>query len=342
MNHIVQHYAGSLAYGTSLPTSDTDIRGVFCASPLQVRTPFYPVKEVTLPDEEDGKLYELSTFLQLYTQGNPNILETLWVADSDIIATSPAYAYLREYRERLLSKKVAFTFSGYALAQLKRIKGHNKWLNKPHLAVAPSRNSFVTLIQNFSEAKIMKRDFDIAKVGGMRMLHYGNNIFGIQPNNGSTVVDKFGEFNTTAKTDTYDDSFRVLPTFIVKFNEEEYKRANEDHKNYSTWKNNRNEKRSELEEQFGYDTKHAMHLVRLLRMGEEILTGQGVIVKRPDAVELLDIRAGAWGYDDLVAWAEAKDNTIRGKLYKESSLPKAPNIKLASNVLLSCQDMCWE
>ncbi len=28
---IVKHLAGSRAYGTSLPTSDTDIRGIFCA-----------------------------------------------------------------------------------------------------------------------------------------------------------------------------------------------------------------------------------------------------------------------------------------------------------------------
>ncbi|AEZ66297.1 hypothetical protein phiTE_131 [Pectobacterium phage phiTE] len=34
---------------------------------------------------------------------------------------------------------------------------------------------------------------------------------------------------------------------------------------------NRNAARHELEEKFGYDTKHAMHLVRLLRMSQEIL-----------------------------------------------------------------------
>ena len=45
-NLLVKHYAGSKAYGTSLPTSDTDFRGIFVADPINVRTPFFPVREV--------------------------------------------------------------------------------------------------------------------------------------------------------------------------------------------------------------------------------------------------------------------------------------------------------
>jgi predicted nucleotidyltransferase len=141
LNSIVQHYAGSLSYGTNLPTSDVDIRGVFCAEPKNIRTPFYPVREVTLQDEEDGKLYELSTYMHLYTQGNPNILETLWVDNTDIIQGSDVYSYLRGYRTDLLSSKVAFTFSGYAISQLKRIKGHNKWITQEQRGYAKLRAS---------------------------------------------------------------------------------------------------------------------------------------------------------------------------------------------------------
>ena len=68
-------------------------------------------------------------------------------------------------------------------------------------------------------------------------------------------------------------------------------------------KSARNPARAALERRFGYDTKHAMHLIRLMRMGLEILQGQGVLVRRPDAEELNAIRDGALSHDELIARA---------------------------------------
>ena len=76
-NMLVKHLAGSHAYGTALPTSDIDYRGVFCADPINLLTPFYTVREVTDVTEEDTKLYELAHFMQLCLDFNPNIVETL-------------------------------------------------------------------------------------------------------------------------------------------------------------------------------------------------------------------------------------------------------------------------
>ena len=52
---------------------------------------------------------------------------------------------------------------------------------------------------------------------------------------------------------------------------------------YQTWKTHRNPARAELERQHGYDTKHAMHLIRLMRMGLEVLETGDLGVRR-DAV----------------------------------------------------------
>lgn len=128
-NLLVKHLGGSHAYGTSLPTSDVDYRGIFCADPVNVRTPFFPVREVEDTDEEDTKFYELAHFMKLCLDCNPNIVETLWVADEDITFRTDAYDMLRARRSELLSSKVAFTFSGYAQGQLSRIKNHNRWIN---------------------------------------------------------------------------------------------------------------------------------------------------------------------------------------------------------------------
>lgn len=345
VNTIVQHYAGSLAYGTNLPTSDVDIRGIFCAEPQCIRTPYYPVREVTLEDEEDGKLYELSNFMKLYTDGNPNILETLWVDYSDIISDSPTYSYLRGYRAKLLSSKIAFTFSGYAISQLKRIKGHNKWINNPQPVKKPMHIDYLKMVQNFTVEKVLPRDFRLALYAGSHTLvYYGDNMFGlVEGKYGCAVLDADGDFNISVKQHANrDEEHREQPAIIFRYIRDEYRQAKERHRTYWEWKANRNKKRSALEEKFGYDCKHAMHLVRLLRMGEEILSGKGVIVKRPDAQELLGIRNGGWSYEELLDYAEGKDKLIREELYKNTSLPKHPNIKLASEVLMNAQNECWK
>ncbi|MDD9936845.1 MAG: nucleotidyltransferase domain-containing protein [Myxococcales bacterium] len=62
----------------------------------------------------------------------------------------------------------------------------------------------------------------------------------------------------------------------------------------------RNRARAELETRHGYDTKHAMHLLRLQRMAVEILEHGEVRVRRPDREELLAVLDGALSFDALV------------------------------------------
>jgi hypothetical protein len=73
-----------------------------------------------------------------------------------------------------------------------------------------------------------------------------------------------------------------------------------------------------------YDTKHAMHLVRLMRMGLEVLESGNLLVRRPDAEELVAIRDGKLSYDALLETADelqARMTTAVGK----SALPADVN-----------------
>jgi predicted nucleotidyltransferase len=337
-NLLVKHYAGSQAYGTSLPTSDVDFRGIFYADPVHVRTPFFPVKEVSDLEEEDTKFYELAHFLKLCLDCNPNIVETLWVEEEDVVFSTPAYEHLRQVRASLLSSKIAFTTSGYAMSQLKRIKGHNRWINNPQSEEPPRQLDYVSLIQNFHPDKRFKldlRDFH----EGWRLIPYGGNILGLYPAKGyESFTAKDGTLNLLYEGDHHEES---TPVAILKYNLDEYKRDKERWRNYWTWKKNRNQKRSALEEEFGYDTKHAMHLVRLLRMGKEALKDGKLLVKRPDAEELLAIRRGVWTYEELLEYAEMMDAEIREIWYKKTELPKKPDVKNAASLLLELQDMLW-
>lgn len=336
-NMIVKAYAGSIAYGTNTPESDTDFRGIFCADPVNILTPFFPVRESVDTSEEDTKYYELSHFMKLCLNCNPNIIELLWTSDEDIVFRTPAYELLRENRHKLLSSKIAFTTSGYAVAQLKRMKSHYKWINNPQPEEAPKAKDYVSMVQYFGNDKMLKFNIDRWNEDH-RLIPYGRDIYGVYHEYDRQLFDKFGKLNTT-----FDGSREEFgaPIMIVKFNKDVYKEFKEKHKNYWNWKKNRNPARAKIEEEHGADLKHAMHLVRLMRIGIEALRDEEIVVKRPDAQELLDIRNGAWTYEEIIAYAEKMDKEVCEVWYKKTKLPKYPDLHFAAALLMDVQDLIW-
>jgi hypothetical protein len=245
---------------------------------------------------------------------------------------------LRANAPAFLTSKIAFTTSGYALGQLKRIKGHNKWINNPQPVEAPQQVDYMKLVHNFTTAKIHNvnvRDYHT----GYRLVPYSGETYGLYR------IDGYSPFNSETgalNTDYQGDSHALgTPELLVKFNKAEYLADKDVWTNYWTWKKNRNAYRSELEEQFGYDTKHAAHLVRLLRMGAEALETGVLNVFRPDAAELLSIRHGAWTYEEVVEYAEFMDNHVRKVLLPKTSLPPKPDLLHAAQLIMDVQELTW-
>jgi uncharacterized protein len=102
---------------------------------------------------------------------------------------------------------------------------------------------------------------------------------------------------------------------------------------YCTWRENRNPARVELEDAHGYDTKHGMHLVRLLRMGIEVSNEHTLHVRRPDAEELLAIRDGSLGYDELQGMVQRSIIELRSAV-DASTLPAEPDADAAEALLI--------
>ena len=128
-NQIFRCKSGSHAYGTNTPASDIDERGVFIAPPKFSLGCLFNVEQVQISGE-DTEIYELAKFVRLATDCNPNIIELLYTDNENIISIDQAWQRMVEHRHLFLSKKAKHTFSGYAMAQMKRIKGHNKWINE--------------------------------------------------------------------------------------------------------------------------------------------------------------------------------------------------------------------
>ena len=106
---------------------------------------------------------------------------------------------------------------------------------------------------------------------------------------------------------------------------------------YQEWQRNRNPARAELERQYGYDTKHAVHLLRLLKMGMEILETGQVHVYRPDREWLRAVRHGLLSYEELLALAATYEARL-GQLYDISPLPDEPDADAAEALVVELQE----
>jgi len=114
--------------------------------------------------------------------------------------------------------------------------------------------------------------------------------------------------------------------------EKKYKTAKDHWDSYQNWKKNRNPKRAAIEAKYGFDCKNAAHLFRLLNMAIEILEKGEVIVTRPDAKDLLEIRNGKYSYEQLMDVVQEKSEKIE-ELFKKTTLPKKPNINKIHDIV---------
>jgi predicted nucleotidyltransferase len=310
----------------------------------------------------DMVIYDIRKFFKLAADCNPSIIEVLYTDPNDHIFLTEVGKKLLAGRDQFLSRKAKHTFSGYAVSQLKKIQNHYRWLRNPPEG-APTREEFglpqrtvipadqlmaaqsmirkqiehwnvpidelddaariavqerfveaLALIETGYRAQVMAAlEIEIEKdlleeMSGLR--HARDLIAGLGGANLERIAGTLLGFS---------DNFLELLD-----RERAYKGRQEEWRAYQTWLATRNPARSELERKYGYDTKHGMHLVRLVRMGREILEGKGVLVKRPDAQELLEIRGGSWTYESLLDWSEKALQELDA-LYETSVLPKAPD-----------------
>lgn len=91
-------------------------------------------------------------------------------------------------------------------------------------------------------------------------------------------------------------------------------------------------KRKALVEKYGYDTKNASHLIRLLRMGIEFLTDGELHPVREDASQLIQIKMGEWSLDKVHREADHLFKQCE-KAFINSRLPDKPDESAAKELV---------
>lgn len=130
---------GSQLYGTNTPESDVDFGGVFLQDTKNLLG-IHKIKELDLStnksntkntkDDIDEKYHALDTFLYLLSQNNPNIVEYLFPSDDSLLVDSDIMKELRHNSDKIITKRVWKSFSGYAISQKKKmISKRERFLN---------------------------------------------------------------------------------------------------------------------------------------------------------------------------------------------------------------------
>ena len=353
--------SGSKAYNLDLPTSDTDLKGVFVAPKEQFLGLHFD--EQVNNETNDEVYYEIGRFIELLTKSNPNLLEMLSIPKDKILLKNDLYDLIKP--EYFISKKCKDTFAGYAKTQIKKARGLNKKILNPmekerktildfcyilqdHKAVPfkkwliaenkkqencglvniPHSKNLYALFYADSHNRMIDSDNNVVEDG--EWVEGIHRIQGIQSAENANDVS-LSSVPKSAKVDAY-----------LSFNKDAYSVYCKDYKEYWKWVERRNDIRYQntLEHGKNYDAKNMMHTFRLLDMAEEIAK-QGTItvntVFRSNRTALLAIKAGNFTYDTLLERAEQKLESIE-KAYKNCNLPAEPNFEKAEAVLIEIRE----
>lgn len=114
-----------------------------------------------------------------------------------------------------------------------------------------------------------------------------------------------------------------------------YENKLKEYQDYQAWFDNRNPYRHDLELKYGYDTKHAAHLFRLLIEAQELLLYGNLTLplKSEHQKFLFNVKNGQLEYETVVkSGKEAKDKLLA--LESKSVLSKQPDRKTAEKLLI--------
>ena len=297
---------GSHAYGTNVKGSDIDIRGIALSREEELLglSSFEQFED----KNTDTIIYEFNKVARLLLNCNPNIIEIMGTKEEHIFILSNEGKLLKDNIDIFLSQRVIQSFGGYATAQLRRLQNALARDNYPQIE---KENHILNSIIN-------------------QMNHLKEHYEQFTSDDISLYIDDSSK-DDFEKEIFMDISLKHYPLRDFKNIYSEMSNVVKDYNNL----NHRNKKKDDL-----HLNKHAMHLLRLLIMGTEILEGRGINTYREtDREFLLDIRNGKYQNDDgsySKEYFELVDMYEKKMQYaaKNTNLPTLPDMKKIDELVI--------
>lgn len=293
--------SGSYAYGTNLEGSDIDLRGVLVECPryLYGLSTFEQFED----RETDTVIFGLKKYISLCANANPNALELLGTPEDCIVWLTPAGKLLRDSTPLFFSRRAINSFGHYASAQLRRLSN----------ALCHDR---------FSPAE---QEVHLAQVLQEQMEHFHHHYPEREKESMKIYLSQDAEpqllFDVSLKgyplrdfSGIYGEIQNILKTYGKM--------------------NHRNRKKDDR-----HLYKHAMHLIRLLRTGEDLLGGKGLITYREADQQLfLDIRQGKYTFPELMDMADQEQKRFM-QTAEQTNLPERPDLEKIEDLMQKIYQM---
>jgi len=329
--------SGSRAYNLALPSSDTDIKGIFVLPQKELYGLTYTEQVANVSSDE--VFFEVGRFIGLLCKNNPNILELLSTPENCVLFRHPLMQLIRP--EDFLSRLCLGTFAGYAKTQVKKARGLNKKILQTFEKERKSVLDFCYVVSDNSTKPLKEwlkeNGFDQKNCGLTGLDHF--------PDAYLLFHERGGQLKGIVSSDAANDVLLssitkgIKPLAVMHFNKDAYSIYCREYGEYWRWVEERNEERylNTMSHGKSYDAKHMMHTFRLLEMAEEIAVQHKVIVHREDREFLLRIRSGEFEYEELLKRVEEKMNRIE-ELYAAADLPEAPDERAAELTLVRIRE----
>ena len=248
----------------------------------------------------DTVIYSLRKFVDLLTKANPNVLELLGVEEDCIVKITEEGRIIRNHAHLFLSKRVIHSFGNYAVAQMRRLQ--NALCRDTYTEAQQQAHLQTTLVA--------------------QMEHF-NRTYTQFPKGAIDIYTQDGQLKLNIQLEDY-----PLNDFVGIYSE-----LNSITKTYSKL-NHRNNKKTERSL-----FKHAMHLIRLLLTGTDILNGKGIVTHRQaDHDLLMDIRHGKIPFEKI--WPLASDyQRVFEEAAGKTTLPDTPDIVAIEGLMIQLYGM---
>lgn len=300
---------GSTIYGTSTPSSDTDIKGIFIPEAKDIvmqhvqdsitKTTKINKNSRNTAEDVDTEWFSLQKYFELLIQGQTVALDLLFCPKEFWVENNSTWDWIQSERTAFLHKGLN-AFVGYCRTQAAKygIKGTR---------IASLRVALDMLKAWPADEKLLNLDLESWVVG------INNEFIKI-----TDIRNPRGEMEPHLEVNgrkiPFHSRVKYASDILQKIFDEYGHRALLAEKNE------------------GVDWKALSHAVRVCSQATELLSTHQITFPRPDAALLLQVKKGELPYNQVAEIIEAGMHEVEA-LTKISTLPEKPDTELANHIV---------
>lgn len=305
---IVKMEFGSTLYGTRMPTSDTDYKGVIIPPPKEIllQRAKNGVSKSTGNDfskntenDVDDEMYWLHNYCKMLSEGQTGALDMLFTPDKHILQTSPMWNYIRYNKDKFLSKRMT-SFIGYCVGQASKYSLKGDYMAAYYAAY----ETFATFNQHYRV-----HDVNLSHL----LTEFPNLIKVVELPDANSSMLKYIQVGPKTKV-----PFTATAKTAAAIYKEQFDKYGARSK-------------AAMDNQ-GLDLKALCNAVRVINEGIELCKTGQISFPRPEAALLLKIRRNELPFQQISEMIDNGVNEVKIEMAK-SSLPEKPNIEFIEDMV---------